>query len=29
MAKWLYVMRRVAPSLLWRIIERSAAPVAT
>jgi len=26
MAKWLYAMRRVAPSLLWRIIERSAAP---
>jgi short-subunit dehydrogenase len=26
MAKWLYVMRRVAPSLLWRVIERSAAP---
>jgi NAD(P)-dependent dehydrogenase (short-subunit alcohol dehydrogenase family) len=24
MAKWLYVMRRFAPSLLWRVIERSA-----
>jgi NAD(P)-dependent dehydrogenase (short-subunit alcohol dehydrogenase family) len=26
MAKWLYAMRRVAPSLLWRMIERSGAP---
>jgi len=28
MAKWLYSMRRFAPSLLWRIIEQSGAPAA-
>jgi NAD(P)-dependent dehydrogenase (short-subunit alcohol dehydrogenase family) len=29
MAKWLYAMRRVAPSLLWRVIERSGSPTSS
>jgi NAD(P)-dependent dehydrogenase (short-subunit alcohol dehydrogenase family) len=29
MAKWLYAMRRFAPSLLWQLIERSSAPAAS
>jgi hypothetical protein len=29
MAKWLYAMRRIAPSLLWRVIERSGLPASS
>jgi NAD(P)-dependent dehydrogenase (short-subunit alcohol dehydrogenase family) len=29
MAKWLYAMRRIAPSLLWRLIERSGLPASS